>query len=69
MRFDDEHICAPAGRSMPIALIWQLNDDWPVVSFGRQWFSTVSGTKALWYASVTFAPSGYTIKPRILRIS
>ncbi len=62
MRFGVEHM-----RSLePVnagALIWQLNDDWPVVSWAAVDFD--GHRKPLWYASRDFfAPRLATIQPR-----
>lgn len=62
MRFGVEHM-----RSLePInagALIWQLNDDWPVVSWAAVDFN--GHRKPVWYASRDFfAPRLATIQPR-----
>ena len=46
------------------ALIWQLNDDWPVVSWAAVDFN--GHRKPLWYASRDFfAPRLATIQPRV----
>ena len=46
------------------ALIWQLNDDWPVVSWAAVDFN--GQRKPLWYASRDFfAPRLATIQPRV----
>ena len=63
MRFGVEHM-----RSLePVnagALIWQLNDDWPVVSWAAVDFN--GQRKPLWYASRDFfAPRLATIQPRV----
>ena len=63
MRFGVEHM-----RSLePVnagALIWQLNDDWPVVSWAAVDFN--GQRKPLWYASRDFfAPHLATIQPRV----
>ncbi len=63
IRFGVEHM-----RSLePInagALIWQLNDDWPVVSWAAVDYD--GHRKPLWYASRDFfAPRLATIQPRI----
>ncbi|MEJ5921406.1 hypothetical protein [Bifidobacterium thermophilum] len=63
IRFGVEHM-----RSLePInagALIWQLNDDWPVVSWAAVDYD--GHRKPLWYASRDFfAPRPATIQPRI----
>lgn len=62
MRFGVEHM-----RSLePVnagALIWQLNDDWPVVSWAAVDFD--GHRKPVWYASRDFfAPRLATIQPR-----
>lgn len=62
MRFGVEHM-----RSLePVnagALIWQLNDDWPVVSWAAVDFN--GHRKPVWYASRDFfAPRLATIQPR-----
>ncbi|MEE1295441.1 MAG: glycoside hydrolase family 2 protein [Bifidobacterium sp.] len=62
LRFGVEHF-----RSLePVnagALIWQLNDDWPVVSWAAVDFN--GHRKPLWYASRDFfAPRMATIQPR-----
>ncbi|WP_231129332.1 glycoside hydrolase family 2 protein [Bifidobacterium choloepi] len=45
-------------------LIWQLNDDWPVVSWAAVDFS--GHRKPLWYASRSFfAPRLATVQPRV----
>mgnify|MGYP002226836760 FL=1 len=63
MRFGVEHM-----RSLePVnagALIWQLNDDWPVVSWAAVDFD--GHRKPVWYASRDFfAPRLATIQPRV----
>ena len=63
MRFGVEHM-----RSLePVnagALIWQLNDDWPVVSWAAVDFN--GHRKPVWYASRDFfAPHLATIQPRV----
>ena len=63
MRFGVEHM-----RSLePInagALIWQLNDDWPVVSWAA--VDYYGHRKPMWYASRDFfAPRLATIQPRV----
>lgn len=62
MRFGVEHMrsLAPVNAG---ALIWQLNDDWPVVSWAAVDFN--GHRKPLWYASRDFfAPRLATIQPR-----
>lgn len=63
IRFGVEHM-----RSLePVnagALIWQLNDDWPVVSWAAVDYNGIR--KPLWYASRDFfAPRFATIQPRV----
>ncbi|KFI61993.1 glycoside hydrolase family 2 protein [Bifidobacterium cuniculi] len=62
MRFGVQHFrsLAPVNAG---ALIWQLNDDWPVVSWAAVDFN--GHRKPLWYASRDFfAPRLATIQPR-----
>lgn len=62
MRFGVEHMrgLAPVNAG---ALIWQLNDDWPVVSWAAVDFN--GHRKPVWYASRDFfAPRLATIQPR-----
>ena len=62
MKFGVEHMrsLAPVNAG---ALIWQLNDDWPVVSWAAVDFN--GHRKPVWYASRDFfAPRLATIQPR-----
>ncbi|PLS26703.1 Mannosidase [Bifidobacterium anseris] len=62
MKFGVEHMrsLAPVNAG---ALIWQLNDDWPVVSWAAVDFN--GHRKPMWYASRDFfAPRLATIQPR-----